>query len=273
MIKKNRSFQQGCITALLFLCISMTTAAQKDTTGRMEWFGNARLGIFIHWGIYSVNGIDESWSFFNGHITYNDYMKQLDGFTAAKYDPDAWVRLIKESGARYAVLTSKHHDGVALWDTKLSSLNVVDSTPAARDLIKPFVESLRKSGLKVGLYYSLLDWSHPDYPNMTKNVKRYDTDSVRWERFVKFNHGQIAELDREFSPDLWWFDGDWEQSAAMWRAPVIRKMILESNPDAVINSRLAGYGDYGTPEQGLPLRPPEDEYWELTTSTTLGLPG
>ena len=263
MIKRNRSFQQGCIAALMLLCISITTTAQKDTTGRMEWFGNARLGIFIHWGIYSVNGIDESWSFFNGHITYDDYMKQLHGFTAAQYDPDAWVRLIKESGARYAVLTSKHHDGVALWDTKQSSLNVVDSTPAARDLVRPFVEALRKSGLKVGLYYSLLDWSHPDYPNMTNKVKRYDTDSVRWERFVKFNHGQIAELDREFRPDLWWFDGDWEQSAAMWRAPAIRKMILESNPDAIINSRLAGYGDYGTPEQGLPLRAPEDEYWEL----------
>ncbi len=263
MIKRSRSFQQGCIAALILLCISISTAAQKDSTGRMDWFGNARLGIFIHWGIYSVNGIDESWSFFNEHITYDDYMKQLDGFTAAKYDPDAWAQLIKESGARYAVLTSKHHDGVALWDTKLGSLNVVDSTPAARDLIKPFVVALRKSGLKVGLYYSLLDWSHPDYPNMTKNVKRYDTDSVRWDRFVKFNHGQIAELDREFSPDLWWFDGDWEQSAAMWRAPAVRKMILESNPDAIINSRLAGYGDYGTPEQGLPLRPPEDKYWEL----------
>lgn len=263
MIKRNRSFQQGFFAGLMLLCISVTTSAQKESAGRMEWFGNARLGIFIHWGIYSVNGIDESWSFFNGHITYDDYMKQLDGFTAAKYDPDAWVRLIKESGARYAVLTSKHHDGVALWDTELSRLDVVDSTPAARDLIRPFVDALRNSGLKVGLYYSLLDWSHPDYPNMTRNIKRYDADSVRWERFVKFNHSQITELDTEFSPDLWWFDGDWEQSAAMWRAPVIRKMILESNPDAIINSRLAGYGDYGTPEQGLPLRPPEDEYWEL----------
>jgi alpha-L-fucosidase len=85
MINRNRSFQQGCIAALMLLFISMTAAAQKDSTGRMEWFGNARLGIFIHWGIYSVNGIDESWSFFNGQITYGDYMKQLDGFTAAKY--------------------------------------------------------------------------------------------------------------------------------------------------------------------------------------------
>jgi alpha-L-fucosidase len=258
-----RRFQRGCVAGLMLICITLTAAAQQKSEDRMKWFGDARLGIFIHWGIYSVNGIDESWSFYNEQISYDDYMKQLNGFTASDYDPEAWVRLIKESGARYAVLTSKHHDGVALWDTKLSSLNVVDSTPAARDLIRPFINALRKSGLKAGLYYSLLDWSHPDYPNMTKSVKRYDTDTIRWARFVKFSHGQIAELDREFRPDLWWFDGDWEQSATMWHAPEIRKMILDSNPDAIINSRLAGYGDYGTPEQGLPVRPPQEKYWEL----------
>jgi len=258
-----RRFQRGYVAVLMLICITLTAAAQQKSEDRMKWFGDARLGIFIHWGIYSVNGIDESWSFYNEQISYDDYMKQLNGFTASDYDPEAWVKLIKESGARYAVLTSKHHDGVALWDTKLSSLNVVDSTPAARDLIRPFINALRKSGLKAGLYYSLLDWSHPDYPNMTRSVKRYDTDTIRWARFVKFSHGQIAELDREFRPDLWWFDGDWEQSATMWRAPEIRKMILDSNPDAIINSRLAGYGDYGTPEQGLPVRPPQEKYWEL----------
>ncbi len=263
MIKKENGLQRGCLAVLMFLCITVTVSAQKSDADRMKWFGDARLGIFIHWGIYSVNGIDESWSFHNELISYEDYMKQLEGFTASSYDPEAWVRLIRESGARYAVLTSKHHDGVALWDTKLSSLNVVDSTPAQRDLIKPFVKALRKSGLKVGLYYSLLDWSHPDYPNMTRNVKRYTTDTVRWERFLKFNHGQIAELDREFRPDLWWFDGDWEQSAEMWRAQEIRKMLFQNNPDAIINSRLAGYGDYGTPEQGLPGKSPKDKYWEL----------
>ena len=89
-----------------------------DKEKKMEWFEDAKLGIFIHWGIYAVNGIDESWSFYNGYISYNDYMKQLDGFTASAYKPEEWASLIKESGAKYAVLTSKHHDGVALWDTK-----------------------------------------------------------------------------------------------------------------------------------------------------------
>ena len=236
-------------------------AGQDDS--KMEWFGNARLGIFIHWGIYAVNGIDESWSFFNGYISYEDYMKQLDGFTAEKYDPAEWVDLIRKSGARYAVLTSKHHDGVALWDTRMSDLNVVDKTPAGKDLITPFVEELRKADLKVGLYYSILDWSHTDYPNFTKEMKRYTADEKRQDSFTKFNHGQISELISQFNPDLYWFDGDWEQNAEWWRAEKIREMILSANPAAIINSRLQGYGDYATPEQGLPVSPPEGRYWEL----------
>lgn len=260
---KKRTAGRRLFAGLMILCLAATAHAQKHDTDRMQWFSDAKLGIFIHWGIYAVNGIDESWSFYNEMINYDDYMKQLDGFTAANYDPEKWVELIKESGARYAVLTSKHHDGVALWDTELSNLNTVDATPAKRDLVKPFVKELRKAGLKVGLYYSLLDWSNPDYPNMTKSIKRYTTDSLRWERFVEFNKGQINEISRNFRPDLYWFDGDWEQNATMWRAPEIREMILDFNPAAIINSRLAGYGDYATPEQGLPTHRPKDRYWEL----------
>ena len=235
----------------------------KEKDARMSWFKDARLGIFIHWGIYSVNGIDESWSFYNGYISYDDYMKQLNGFTAAAYKPEEWASLIKESGAKYAVITSKHHDGVALWNTAIGDLSVVKKTPAARDLVSPLISELRKKGVKAGIYYSLLDWSNPDYPNNTKNVKRYENDSVRWNRFTEFNHGQIMELSRNFKPDLWWFDGDWEQSAEKWKAPEIRKMILAANPSAIINSRLQGYGDYATPEQGLPVTKPSDKYWEL----------
>jgi alpha-L-fucosidase len=257
---------------LLFILLTLiasgakTLSAQeteKEKAERMQWFKDARLGIFIHWGIYSVNGIDESWSFYNGYISWDDYMKQLNGFTASAYKPEEWASLIKESGAKYAVLTSKHHDGVALWDTKLGELSVVKKTPAGRDLVTPFTKALRKTGLKVGIYYSLLDWSNPDYPNFTKNIKRYENDSLAWKRFDSFNHGQIDEIGRNFNPDLWWFDGDWEQNEAKWRAGDIRKSILDRNPGAIINSRLQGYGDYATPEQGLPVKPPEDKYWEL----------
>ncbi|MBN1387914.1 MAG: alpha-L-fucosidase [Bacteroidales bacterium] len=237
--------------------------ANDEKAERMQWFKDAKLGIFIHWGIYAVNGIDESWSFYNGYISYEDYMKQLEGFTADKYDPAEWASLIKGSGARYAVLTSKHHDGVALWDSRYSDLKVVDRTPAGRDLIEPFVKELRKNKLKVGLYYSVLDWSHPDYPNFTGDKKRYTDDPERHAAFTEFNHGQISEISKKYKPDLLWFDGDWEQSAEWWKAKEIRQMVLDDNSKAIINSRLQGYGDYETPEQGLPVKAPESEYWEL----------
>ena len=223
----------------------------------MKWFKEAKLGIFIHWGIYAVQGIDESWSFFNGYISHEDYMKQMDGFNAKNYDPAHWARLIKDSGATYAVLTSKHHDGVALWPTKCNELHF------DQDFVKPFMKAIRAEGMKAGLYYSLLDWSHPDYPNKTREQKRYEDDSVRWDRFVDFNFCQLNEIINNYDPDLFWFDGDWEQSAEKWHAPEIRDLILQNNPDAIINSRLQGYGDYATPEQGLPIVKPEDEYWEL----------
>jgi alpha-L-fucosidase len=255
------------LIVLLAILLAVVTQAIGQTAKiedekRLEWFKDAKLGIFIHWGIYAVNGIDESWSFHNNYISYADYMKQLDGFTAKKYNPEYWVKLIKESGAKYTVITTKHHDGVALWNTKQSDLNVIDKTKAKKDLITPFVNAARNENLKVGLYYSLLDWSHPDYPNFLRNEKRYTEDAKRWEAFTKFNFGQIEELTK-YNPDLYWFDGDWEQSAEKWKAKEIRELLLEKTPATIINSRLQGYGDYATPEQGVPIYKPENSYWEL----------
>jgi len=230
---------------------------------RMQWFEDAKLGIFIHWGIYAVDGIDESWAFYNEYIAYDDYMKQLGGFTAVNYNPKDWVKLIKESGASYAVLTSKHHDGVALWPTRLNKLNVVESTPAGRDLIKPFVNSLRKEGLHVGLYFSQLDWSHPDYPQFTKTEKRYKEDNERWNRFLAFNKEQLRELVTTYKPDLLWFDGDWDFNAEQWKAKELSEAVRKWNPGIILNSRINGYGDYATPEQGLPVTRPKAKYWEL----------
>src|SRR5678810_491192 len=123
---------------LLFIPV-YTIAQQKiapaDIAKKMQWFSDAKLGIFIHWGIYAVNGIDESWSFHNKKISHADYMKQLNGFTASKYKPEEWAALIKESGARYAVITTKHHDGVALWPTRQNHFSVSKNTPAKRDAV------------------------------------------------------------------------------------------------------------------------------------------
>lgn len=253
------------VTLLFFIFLNGIHYGQNQELSkeeRLEWFQDAKLGIFIHWGIYAVNGIDESWSFHNGYISYSDYMKQLDGFTAKNYNPKDWAKLIAESGAKYTVITTKHHDGVALWNTKRSDLNIIDKSLAKKDVITPFVNAARKEGLKVGLYYSLLDWSHPDYPNFLRNKKRYDQDDKRWNNFTKFNFGQIKELTK-YNPDLYWFDGDWEQPAEKWKAKEIRELLLKQTPTTIINSRLQGYGDYATPEQGVPISRPDSNYWEL----------
>jgi alpha-L-fucosidase len=232
---------------------------------KMQWFGDAKLGIFIHWGMYSVNGIGESWSFHNREIGYRDYMNQMQGFTASKYDPARWASLIKESGARYAVITTKHHEGMALWPTKQNHLNVVKNTPAGRDLLAPFYKELDKQGIKRGAYFSLIDWSYSDYPAVLKDSNRYDAakDPERWKRFQNFFQSQINEVNTAYKPDLWWFDGDWEHSAEEWQSEKVRKEILTMNPSAIINGRLQGYGDYETPEQNFPVSRPKYNWWEL----------
>src|SRR5574343_119850 len=182
--------------AAFTLLFSVTGYTQvTPDSAKLEWFRDAKLGIFIHWGIYSVNGVDESWSFHNKLIGYPEYMAQLKGFTANKYNPEAWAALIKESGAQYSVITTKHHDGVALYDSKLSTLDVVNSTPAKRDVLTPFYQALRKQGIKAGAYFSLIDWSRNDYPGFLKDSSRYKIKEqpARWQQFLQFTHWQINE--------------------------------------------------------------------------------
>lgn len=267
-----------------------------------KWFEKAKLGIFIHWGIYAVDGIPESWSFGSGDISYEEYMRQLNGFTASKYNPDEWAELFAKSGAKYAVLTTKHHDGVALFDTNASDLSVVKKTPAARDLIKPYCEAMRKHGLKVGLYFTNTDWSDIDHLEIitgkskeeleelrkrptayselwAKEIRaarqRYETDpnsavdpekKHKWERFMRFYKAQIDELMSNYGTiDLMWFDVMIEIAGYDWESKSIKEYLLKKNPEIVVNSRLGDYGDYETPECYIPLKP-LDKPWELCTT-------
>ena len=156
----------GLLGLLSTAGFSQSKIDPKEIKDKMQWFADAKLGIFIHAGIYAVDGIDESWSFHNKKISHADYMKQLKGFTLKKYNPSSWADLIQESGARYAVITTKHHDGVAMYDTKMNNLSIVKVTPAKRDMIKPFFEELRKRNIKCGAYFSLIDWSDINYPGL-----------------------------------------------------------------------------------------------------------
>jgi alpha-L-fucosidase len=242
---------------------------QDSIQQKMGWFEDAKLGIFIHYGIYAVNDVSESWSFHNKQVTWPAYMSQLSGFTASKYDPTAWANLFKEAGARYTVITTKHHDGVALWDTKEKHYDVIRNTPAKRDLIDPLVNALRKNNIKVGAYFSLIDWSHPDYPGFLKDSSRYKVanEPARWKKFQGFFQNQLSELSTKFNPDLWWFDGDWEHSAEEWESSKVRANLLARNPATIINGRLQGYGDYETPEQNFPVTRPSFKWWELCMTT------
>lgn len=259
----------------IFLIISSTLATAqtkvdpKTIKDKMQWFADAKLGIFIHIGIYSVNGIDESWSFFNRKISHADYMKQLKGFTLSKYDPAQWAELIRESGARYSVITTKHHDGVAMYPTKANKLSSVNSTPSRKDVIGPFFAELRKRNIKAGAYFSLIDWTHPDYPAFIKDSAKYklESDYARWNRFRAFTQSQIVELGQLYNPDILWFDGDWEHSAEQWESEKIRSLVLTNNPKAIINGRLQGWGDYVTPEQNVPVSTPAYPWWELCMTT------
>ena len=117
------------------------------------------------------------------------------------------------------------------------------------------------------MYFSLIDWSYPDYDQFTKTEKRYVKDSVRWNKFLNYYQTQLGEITDYYNPDLYWFDGDWEHSATEWQATEMRAMLLAKNPNAIINSRLQGYGDYATPEQGVPVFKPKSKYWELCYTT------
>lgn len=262
------------LSGLLIICLligaSINSYAQQNTEAdsiqqKMQWFEDAKLGIFIHWGMYSVDGVDESWSFYNDKISHADYMKQMNRFTAAQYNPEAWASLIKESGAKYAVITTKHHDGLALWNTKQDNYSTVKNTPAKRDVLTPFYKALDNKGIKRGAYFSLIDWSSNDYPGFLKDSTRYKIkdEPARWKRYLKMMNAQINEINTQFKLDLWWFDGDWEHSAEEWEAQNVRKEILKKYPSAIINGRLQGYGDYETPEQNFPVTRPKYNWWEL----------
>jgi alpha-L-fucosidase len=240
----------------------------------MDWFLRAKFGIFLHWGIYSAGGIEASWPFFHAQVPHDWYFGLAKKFGAERYDPRAWARFFREIGATYAVLTTKHHDGVALWPTEQSrALRAVDISPAGKrwgDLVGPFCEALRAEGLKVGLYFSHADWSHPDYASVHNAGAPAESASAvnakysyppgkdepeRWERFIAFHRGQLKELCTWYSPDLLWFDGDWERSGEQWRAAELRELLKGWRPGVIHNNRLSGLGDYLTFELKMAEKP------------------
>ncbi|WP_314592144.1 alpha-L-fucosidase [Paenibacillus terrigena] len=233
-----------------------------------QWFDEARFGIFIHWGPYSLREIEASWPLVaqdNRVISVEDYEALADEFNPENYDPKTWAHAAKEAGAQYVVLTAKHHDGFCLFDTKTTDYNAVQRGPK-RDLIAPYVEALHEVGLKVGLYFTTIDWHDPDFATIPiaaniQSPKPNVYDPLRWWDFHKRFVEQLRELLTNYGRiDLFWFDVP-GFGADRWRSSEVKQMMLNLQPHLIINDRLPGVGDYETPEQFVPLHPPE-EWWE-----------
>jgi alpha-L-fucosidase len=232
------------------------------------WFDTARFGMFVHWGHSSQRGIELSWPLVGGIANLPSSNVGVDDYhaSAATFDPQGWdakalARQARELGMQYAVLTAKHHDGFAMFHTKQSDFSI-EHTPFERDIVREFVEAMRGEGLKVGLYFSLIDWHHPDYPAFRDEDKPYVLGRARkptpeqWERFVPFMFAQVRELMAEYGKiDVIWFDGQWERRPEEWRAAELAAMIRELQPGILINDRLPGAGDFETPEQFIPPQP------------------
>lgn len=165
---------------------------------RMEWYLHDRFGMFIHWGLYAIPARGE-WVRSFEEIPKEDYMQYFEEFDPVDYDPKKWARAAKEAGMKYVVLTAKHHDGFCLWDTQTTDFKATN-TKAGRDLIREYVDAVRAEGLKVGLYFSLLDWYHEDYPHYgdqnhpMRNHPEYSNENRDFSRYVSYMHEQVREL-------------------------------------------------------------------------------
>ncbi|MGN8552135.1 UNVERIFIED_CONTAM: alpha-L-fucosidase [Microbacterium sp. SLM126] len=244
------------------------------TASRTDWFVQARFGLFIHLGPYSVLG-GEEWVRSIDRMSVDQYQPAVDGFQPHRLDAREWARVAAAAGMKYAVLTAKHHDGFCLFDSALTTYSVMHNG-FGRDLVKEFVEAFRAEGIKVGLYYSLLDWHHPDYPVVgdEHHPHRDDPDWAyhhpEFDRYLDYMHGQVEELVTKYGDiDILWFDFSYgDMLADKWHARELVEMVRRHQPHVLINNRLetsgGGFGsivsqspnpwagDWVSPEQLVP---------------------
>ena len=212
-----------------------------------KWFQNARFGLFVHWGVYSILG-DGEWVMNNQNISISEYEKLPTFFNPIDYDPVEWVSMVKKAGMKYITITSRHHDGFSMFDTKMSDYDIVQSTPYGKDIIKLLAEECRKQGIKLFFYYSLLDWNRDDYfPRGRTGKGIAERGKGKWESYIKFMKGQIRELLTQYGEiGGIWFDGHWDQrerdgtkfgdSKVDWHYDDLYGMIHELQPQALIGN-------------------------------------
>lgn len=234
----------------------------------MAWWRDAKFGVFVHWGLYAIPAKGE-WHMFNDKVPAAEYAKLAQRFNPQHYDPDAWAALAKDAGARYMVLTARHHDGFSLFASK-ASYGAYDAahSAAGRDLVAPFVQAVRRHGLRAGLYYSPLDWRFPAYfhpKEMPENAQA----------FKQQTYGQVEELMRQYGPiDILWYDGGWlahqgsdADAAWFWEPDKLNRIVRHYQPKIVINPRSGWQGDFDVEEGDRPIKGPiRQRPWEKTFS-------
>lgn len=241
-----------CLIMILTITHSTAHAQQSydpspENLEAREWFQDAKFGLFVHWGIYSILG-DGEWVMNNQKIPVGTYDKLADFFDPEAFDAEEWVLLAKEAGMKYITITSRHHDSFSMFDTEASEFNIVDATPYGKDILAELAKACEKHGLKLFFYYSQLDWRHPDYyPRGRTGHDLGRPDEGNWENYIEFMKLQLTELLTNYGPiGGIWFDGHWDQVEwdgenwgdvlVDWHYDEIYPLIHELQPAALIGN-------------------------------------
>ncbi len=255
----------------------------KDRTKRLEWWNEARFGMFIHWGLYAVpagewqgNKNHAEWIRTTAKIPVETYNKFVGEFNPVKFDADAWVKMAKQAGMKYIVITSKHHDGFCLWPSEASEYDI-ESTPYKKDLLGPLTEACKKYDVRMCFYHSVMDWHHPDYlPRRGWEKADRPNGDADFDKYVTYMKAQLKELVDTYNPGVMWFDGEWEGTWTHERGIDLYQYMRELDEDIIVNNRVdkgrrgmegltksGEYrGDFGTPEQRIPAKGLPGVDWE-----------
>ena len=264
------------------LCCSMgysfSAVSQEPADARIAWWREAKFGVMIRWGLHALpgcvwNGIrfqgPSDWIQFRARVPSSEYAALTAQFTAPLFNPDEWAQSIKDAGTQYLILPAKSYDGFCLFDSALTDFKIT-ATPFGRDFLREMSDTCRREHIRFGVYYSILDWHHPDYlprgPDSPRPWDERPTDTANYDRYIDYVKRQMEELLTRYGPiDILWFDGAWEHTPAENHADELIRHVRTLQPGILVNNRLGVPGDFDAldsmPEHPLPDRP-----WEMSIS-------
>lgn len=272
------------IQVAALIAVSVLNQVPTDTPAqheaRMHWWNNARFGMFIHWGLYSVpagkwgNGRNYGeWLREEAHVPIGEYDKLIGQFNPVRFDANEWAKMAKDAGMKYVVITTKHHDGFNLFPSKYTDWSI-SNTPFKRDIMKELSTAVRRQGMTMGWYHSIMDWHHPDYlPRRSWEVADRPATGADMDRYVKYLHDEVTQLLTDYGPiGVMWFDGEWESTWNQRYGRDLYDLCRKLQPRVIVNNRVSvgrsggdedlKAGDYGTPEQYIPATGLPGQDWE-----------